>query len=221
MNQALQWTGAAKPAPATELGRSAAETRRCVMSARVNRCGAVAGTLLVSLSLIGSGTLPAIDVEADFAATTEAVVGKDRVVLLSVTRFTEFVAGGAGKGPRAVTSLRVRCLRERLEKQEPGTVLIEAEVEVFAAGTTDKPAQFATNSHSTMYSSKNYGGYADWLKRQEDEWSVNNKLPAVKDANMATVYGVTFQDVRVTAKKADVRVKVGDGVVVFKNVPLE
>ena len=188
------------------------------MDARVLRCGAVIAALLVSLSLTGSGQSPASDVEADFAATSEAVVGKDRVALLSVTRFTEFVAADGRQGRRAVTSLRVMYLREWLGAR--GVALTASEVEVFAADTTDKPFQFAGNSHRTLHSSKNYGGYTDWLARQADEWAVAN-LPAVKDANLATVSWVTFHDVRVTAKRADVRVKVGAGVVVFKNVPLE
>jgi hypothetical protein len=194
--------------------------RRFAMGPGVLRWGAVVAALLALLSLTGSGRLRAADVEADSAATTEAVVGTDRVAVLSVTRFTEFVPGAAGKGPRAVTSLRVLCLREWLGQREPGTVLTACGVEVFAAGTTDKPVRFVRSSRSTTLSTRNYGGYADWLKRQSDEWSAA-KLPAVTDANLASVYGVTFHDVRVTAKAADVRVKVGDGVVVFKNVPLE
>jgi hypothetical protein len=187
------------------------------MGARVIRCGAVVAAL-VSLTLTESAQLRAADVEVDFANSVEAVIAKDRVALLSVTRFTEFVAVDGGNGRRAVTSLRVMVLREWLGDR--ALTLTASEVDVFAAGTTDKPVRFAGNSHTTSHSSRNYGGYADWLKRQTDEWAAV-KLPAVKDANLATVSWVTFHDVQITAKIADVRVKVGEGVVLFKNVPLE
>lgn len=190
------------------------------MRSHVLRCGTVVVAVVASLCLTGLRRLPAADVEADFSATSEAVVGKDRVALLLVSRFTEFVAGDGVKGRRAVTSLRVMCLREWLGERGPGTVLTACEVEVFAAGTIDKPVRFVGSSHTTQYSSKNYGGYADWLKLQADEWATA-KLPAVKDPNLATVYGVTFHDVHVTAQKADVHVKIGEGVVAFKNVPLD
>ena len=194
------------------------------MNTRVVRCGAVAAALLLSVCLTGwllANDAPAdakVDAKVDFAATTEAIVGKDRIALLSVTRFTEFVAGDAGKGPRSVTSLRVMVLREWLGERVDA--LSACEVDVFASGTTDKPIRFAGTSHTTASSSNNYGGYADWVQQQAYEWSAV-KLPAVKDPNLATVKAVTFQDVHVTANKADVRVRVGESVVVFSNVPLE
>ncbi|MGC3966867.1 MAG: hypothetical protein QM775_05700 [Pirellulales bacterium] len=188
------------------------------MNARTLQRGVIVIALLSAWSSVGMSALYAADVQADFAATTEAVIGNDRVVLLSVTRFTEFVTDAGGNRPRAVAALRVMYLRERLGERP--NVLTASEVDVFAAGTNDKPFRFAGNSHTTAHASKNYGGYVDWLKRQSDEWSTA-KLPAVKDAGAATVAWVTFHDVQMTATHADVKVKVGDGVVAFKNIPLE
>lgn len=136
-----------------------------------------------------------------------------------MTRFTEFVPRDGGKR-RTVTSLRLMYLRESLGVREAGAVLAASEVEVFAAGTTDLPFQFAGNAHTTLYASKNYGAYVDWMKDQSNEWSVV-KLPSVKDQNQASVEGITFQDVKGIAAKAEVRIKIGKAGQVFKNVPLE
>jgi hypothetical protein len=173
---------------------------------------------VLATSVAGTGQLKAEEATADFATKNEVIVGDSRVVLLSVTRFTEFVAGEGGKGPRAVRSLRLLYLQELLVD---GSTMTVGGAEVFAAGSADQPVRFPRGGNNTMHSSKNYGGYSEWLKSQADEWSAA-KLPTVKDPNMATIAGVTLRDVEVTAKKADVRVKLGnDDSVLFKNVPLE
>jgi hypothetical protein len=188
---------------------------------------AVIAVLIMGLPPSGTARLRAADAVVDLAAATETVIGTERVALLSVTRFTEFVAGTSGAAPRAVTSVRVMYL---VEKLGDGTFVASAGAEVFMAGTTDLAIRRAGAGvgdvpPSAYHSIENFAAYAKRVERQGSEWSADKaKLPAVKDANKAVVLGVTLYDVQVSAKKADVRVQVGGPKghrVVFKNVPLE
>lgn len=189
--------------------------------------GAAFRSLAVVAALVllaSSGQSPAADAEAEFGTTAEATVGQNRVVLLSVTRTTEFVAGEGGKAPKAVTSVRVMYLMERTGDGKIGPIAAGAEVS--AAGTTDKALRrLGTGGTGESHTNENFGGYAKRVAASGTEWKAA-KLPAVKDADKAVVVGVTFHDVEVTAKTADIRVKVGtvkgeEDRVVFKNVPLE
>ena len=59
-------------------------------------------------------------------------------------------------------------------------------------------------------SSENFSKYAKRVDRRGPERSADGaELPTVQDADEGIVLGVTFYGVRVSAKKADVRVQVG------------
>jgi hypothetical protein len=172
------------------------------------------------------GRSGAADEQADVTVSREIVVGTTRVVLLQVSRTTDFTDGADGEASRAVRSVRIVYLLEYLGDKSLGP--IEVGAEVFAAGTTDSAVRGAkeTKKETSYYKSENYEGYRKRLAASGPEQAVV-RLPKVKDGAKAEVVGVTFDDLEVTARKVDLRLKVGvrkgeeDRRVLFRNVPLE
>ena len=163
----------------------------------------------------------AADEQADLKVSREIVVGTTRVVLLQVSRITDFTDTTDGKAPRAVTSVRIVYLLEYLGDKSFGP--IEQGAEVFAAGTTDPAVR---GIKTTYLKGENYEGYRKRIAASRPEQAVT-RLPKVKDAAKAQIIEVTFDNVEVTGKNVDLRLKVGmhkgekDRCVLFRNVPLE
>lgn len=94
---------------------------------------------------------------------------------------------------------------------------------MFAAGTTDAAVR---RIKTTYLKGENYADYRKRVAASLPEQAAA-RLPKVKDAAKAQVVAVTFEDVEVTARKVDLRLKVGlhkgeeDRRVLFRNVPLE
>ena len=145
----------------------------------------------------------------DLKESREIVVGTTRVVLLQVSRSTDFTDAADGKAPRAVTSVRIVYLLEYLGDKTFGP--IEEGAEVFAAGTTDSAVRKAKTT-AVAHPSYLKGAAYEWYRKREAESRPEQavaRVPKVKDPAKAQVIQVTFDDVDVTARKVDVRVSVG------------
>jgi hypothetical protein len=170
------------------------------------------------------GRSQAADKEVDLTMSREVVVGRTRVVLLQVSRTTVFTDGADGKAPRATTSLQVVYLMEVLGDKPLGTVFSRVGKEAaLVAGTTDPAVRWPDGQTRPARSSLiGPGGLEDYKKR----WDVSGPLPKVKAANRTFVNVVAFEDVKVVARKLDLRLPVGvtedeEHFVLFRNVPLE
>jgi hypothetical protein len=189
--------------------------------------------ILVAGFLACSGFAPAgrswaAEKEVDLKLSREMVVGTTRVVLLQVSRTTEFTPDVGGQAPRAVTSVRVVYLMENLDDKPINLIYMGAEA--FTAGTTD-PAVGSSDpavrgpQHSYQWS-ETYASYRKRVAESGTDWAVK-RLPNVKDADKGVVVvEITFDDVGVKAAKADLRLSVGlhkgdEQRVLFRNVPLE
>jgi hypothetical protein len=157
----------------------------------------------------------------DLKTSRETVVGTTRVVLFQVSRITEFTEGADSKPPRAVTSVRIVYVLEYLGARSFGPIQVGADV--FVAGTTDPAVR---GIKTTYLKGSNYEWYRKRFAESRAERAIA-RFPKVKDVAKAQVVEVTFEDVEVTARTVDLRLKAGmrkgeeDLRVLFRNVPLE
>lgn len=158
--------------------------------------------------------------EVDVKVSRESIVGTTRVVLLQVSRTTEFAESPEENNPKAILSLRVVYLLENLGAKPSDA--IEGDGEVFAAGTHEPAVRGLPGSHSRSGKFENYQFY---LKRTERPRP--SRLPKVKDVSRAHIVVVTFDHIEITARKVDLRLRFGlhKGAkpqhLLFKNVMLD
>ena len=176
-------------------------------------------TVVACSGLLLPGQSWAESKEVDLKVSREIIIdGTTRVVLLQVSRITEFTDSADGKAPYAVPSERVLYLMDNLGDKPRDA--IQGDAEMFVAGKNESAIRGLPGFHSRSVKSENYTFY---LERTE---GVDSRLPKVKDVNKAVVIAVTFDHVEVTARKVDLQLRASlhkDEAhrVLFRNVPLE